>query len=317
MIAQEILFVAANPSIDRLYELERLTPGAIHRPRLVLSVAGGKGLNAARVAASLGAGVTAVGLLGGYAGTWIQDELARTPVRARWLRVDAETRTCISILDRSTGKMTEVYENGATIQFGTWDAFQALVESELSRPEVGAIAISGSLPPGAPADGYARIVMAAGRRSVTVFADTHGDPLVHVLEIGVGFVKINAAEAEEVSGHAVANVDQATVAGRVILQRARASRVIVTLGALGAVLVTREGALHASLPMASAGPYTVGSGDAFLGGLATGIMEGASADDAVRLASAAAVANTMVPGSGELDASAARRLARSVSLVEV
>ena len=185
--------MAANPSIDRLYELERLTPGAIHRPRLVLSVAGGKGLNAARAAASLGAGV----------------------------------------------------------------------------------------------------------------------------EIGVGFVKINAAEAEEVSGHAVANVDQATVAGRVILQRARASRVIVTLGALGAVLVTREGALHASLPMASAGQYTVGSGDAFLGGLATGIMEGASADDAVRLASAAAVANTMVPGPGVLDASAARRLAQSVSLVEV
>ena len=65
MTAARILFIAANPSIDRLYELDRLTVGAIHRPELVVAVPGGKGLNAARAAARLGGRVTAVGIVGG------------------------------------------------------------------------------------------------------------------------------------------------------------------------------------------------------------------------------------------------------------
>jgi fructose-1-phosphate kinase PfkB-like protein len=63
-----LLFVAANPSVDRLYELDRLNVGEIHRPRSIVAVAGGKGLNAARAAATLGGSVTAVALVGGRTG---------------------------------------------------------------------------------------------------------------------------------------------------------------------------------------------------------------------------------------------------------
>jgi hypothetical protein len=43
-----IVCVAANPSIDKLFEVKRLIDGAIHRPVGFVQVAGGKGLNAAR-----------------------------------------------------------------------------------------------------------------------------------------------------------------------------------------------------------------------------------------------------------------------------
>ena len=62
---------AANASIDRLYEVDRLALGSIHRPSRVVARPGGKGLNAARAAAALGARVTAVGIVGGRAGDWI------------------------------------------------------------------------------------------------------------------------------------------------------------------------------------------------------------------------------------------------------
>jgi len=55
-----IVCLAANPSIDKLFEIERLVKGDIHRPASFLQVAGGKGLNVARAAAALGAEVTAV-----------------------------------------------------------------------------------------------------------------------------------------------------------------------------------------------------------------------------------------------------------------
>jgi len=46
-----IVCVAANPSIDKLFEVERLTLGAIHRPLGFVQVAGGE----AKAAHSLGA----------------------------------------------------------------------------------------------------------------------------------------------------------------------------------------------------------------------------------------------------------------------
>ena len=38
---RRLLFVAANPSIDRLYELDGLTVGEIHRPASATAVPGG------------------------------------------------------------------------------------------------------------------------------------------------------------------------------------------------------------------------------------------------------------------------------------
>ena len=70
-----LLCIAPNPSIDRLVEVDRLVPGTIHRPTLVRAVAGGKGLNVARAAASLGATVTAVGILAGHGGRWLAEAL--------------------------------------------------------------------------------------------------------------------------------------------------------------------------------------------------------------------------------------------------
>ena len=58
-----IVCVAANPSIDKLFEVERLVPGAIHRPLGFVQVPGGKGLNVARAAHSLGAEIRATGIL--------------------------------------------------------------------------------------------------------------------------------------------------------------------------------------------------------------------------------------------------------------
>ena len=59
---------------------------------MVVARPGGKGLNAARAAAALGARVTAAGIVGGRSGDWIVDRLAEIGVEARMARADAETR---------------------------------------------------------------------------------------------------------------------------------------------------------------------------------------------------------------------------------
>jgi 1-phosphofructokinase family hexose kinase len=318
---RRIVVVAANPSIDRLYEVERLTEGAIHRPLAVVARAGGKGLNAARAAVALGADVTAVGIVAGRAGDWIVEQLAGLGIDAPMARTRGETRSCISILDRSSGLLTELYERGDEIGPGAWDALEASVAAELARGDVGALTLSGSLPPGAPVDGFARIARLArvatadGRSAATsgrvpVLADTYGPALAAVLAERPAVVKVNAAEAGEATGLVVDDAASAAIAAAVLRERG-ADGVIVTLGVAGAVVVT-AGGMARLVPPDIRGAYPVGSGDAFLAGLAAALVDGEPLVEAARRGMAAGIANALLPGAGELDPALAERLAAEV-----
>jgi tagatose 6-phosphate kinase len=296
-----LLFVAGNPSIDRLYEVDRLVPGEIHRPQRGVAVAGGKGLNAARAAATLGGSVMAIGIVAGRAGDWIEERLAELGIESRLARAAGETRTCVSVLDRSNGLMTEIYERGEQIDSAAWEALEAIVWAELDRGDVAAVSVSGSLLPGAPPDGFARIarIALASSRTVPVLADTYGPALPALLGERPAILKVNAAEAGAASGVSVGDARSAADAGR-ILRDAGAACVIVTLGLEGAVVIGADDPIQL-MPPDLRGAYPVGSGDAFLGGLTMAFARGESMVEAARLGMAAGIANALVPGAGELD----------------
>ena len=298
---RRLLFVAANPSVDRLYEVDRLTAGEIHRPLTTVAVAGGKGLNAARAALTLGGSVTAVGIVAGRTGDWVAERLADLGVDARLTRSRGETRTCISILDRSSGDLTEFYERGDEIELAAWDALEATIVGEMERGDIAAVALSGSLPAGAPTDGFARITRLAASMPwpIAVLVDTYGPALRSVLAERPTLVKVNATEAGEAGAIAVTDVASAVRAGEVLIA-AGAGSVIVTLGADGAVI--GDGIRWTRLVSPDRrGPFPVGSGDAFLAGLAVAYGRGGQLVDAARLGMAAATANAQVPGAGVLD----------------
>jgi sugar/nucleoside kinase (ribokinase family) len=72
------------------------------------------------------------------------------------------------------------------------------------------------------------------------------------------------------------------------------------------------GLLHGRLYVR--GPYPVGSGDAFLGGLVTALDRGDGWRDAIALALGAATANAEMPGAGRLDPVVAAELAARADL---
>jgi 1-phosphofructokinase family hexose kinase len=297
-----ILFIAANPSVDRLYELERLTIGAIHRPLAVAAVPGGKGLNAARAAARLGGRVTVAGIVAGRSGDWIREQIAARGIEASWASADGQTRTCVSILDRSSGALTEIYESGEAVGKQAWQDLEAIVAGAVEAGDLAAVALSGSLPPGAPPDGYGHIARVAREAAIPVLADTYGAALTAVLAQRPALVKVNAGEATTATGLPVVG-DSSAAAAAQALRAAGARSVVVTLGVDGALIVSDQGTTRL-VPPPVRGPYPVGSGDAFLGGTAVGIARGSELVEAARLGMAAAIANAMVPGAGELDADA-------------
>jgi 1-phosphofructokinase family hexose kinase len=313
-----VVCVAPNPSIDRTYDIDRLIPGGIHRPARARAVAGGKGINVARAAHALGADVVAVPLLRGHAGQWLADELAGhgIAVRAGW--APGETRTCISIHDPMTDGLTEFYESGDPIPADAWSAFEALV-GEVLEGGAGVMTISGSLPTGAGDDALLGLCRVARQAGVPVHLDAHGSGLLAALAERPSILKLNAAEAAEIAqlvdptGDGQPRDPSAAVEALVTFaDRA----VVVTRGREGAVVAGPDGRWRVG-PVPVEGRYPVGSGDAFLAGLATALAAGDELDRALRLATGAGAANALVPGAGELDPAEARRIADTVAVTPV
>jgi 1-phosphofructokinase family hexose kinase len=298
-----ILCVAANPSIDRLFDVERLEPGEIHRPSRFAQVPGGKGLNVARAAATLGGDVRAAALLGGHAGRWMAEELAREGIRLEAAWAAAETRSSLSVGGHERG-LTEFYEYGHPVTPAEWEDFAGVVES--LAPAAGWVTISGSLPPGAPADGYLPMI-AAGRVAF--------DSREAGLEARPALVKLNAEEASVVTRRRVDDLEGGVAAARA-LHEATAGAAIVTRGTEGAVLLTPDGVALSGYVDAT-GAYPVGSGDAFLAGLVVALDGGAGWEEALRSAIGAGSANAEQPGAGVLDPARAGVLAAAAVVSEI
>lgn len=303
-----ILCVAGNPAIDKLFEIDRVDVGEIHRPLEFVMRPGGKGLNVACAAGRLGSEVTVSGLLGGHAGKWIQEQLAAEPVSESFVWTGVETRSSLSVADRQTRSLTEFYEESPPIDVADWDRLVGNVRELIGRARW--MTVSGTLPPGAPADGYGPMIRAAHTAGVPVALDTHGPTLASGLRECPTVVKVNCSEAAEVLGMVVdspASALEACVRIRALIG-GEGHAAGVTLGKDGAVIVDSacEGYF---MTLDVVGAYPVGSGDAFLAGLACGLAEGSRWADAARLAVGAAAANAEVAGAGVLDRERALELA--------
>ena len=307
-----LVAVAPNPSIDRLYELDRLVRDAVNRPRVETRVAGGKGLNVARAARALGADASAVALLAGHGGRWMAEALAAEGIAARLAWTDGETRTCLAIHDGSDGTLTELNEAGPEVSPDAWTGLVEALRAELAGGDVGLVTISGSLPPGAPPDGLSELARTATGAGVEVAVDAAGAALERAFATQPWLVKLNAAEAAKTLGEP-SLPDEAAAAGAARRLAARSGgAVVVTRGAEGAIAIDRDGGAFRVAGPAVRGPYPVGSGDAFLAGLAVGRLRAASFVDALRLAGAAAAANAIRRGAGRLDPADVERIAGSI-----
>jgi 1-phosphofructokinase family hexose kinase len=302
-----IVCLAANPSIDKLFEVDRLIKGDIHRPLGLVATAGGKGLNVARAAHVLGGEATAVSLLRGHAGKWLEEQLSAEGVPGVFVWTHGESRSSLSVADRESGGLTEFYEHGSVVPSAAW---VELVHAAASLfPRAGWLTISGSLPRGAPDEGYRDLVVEARAAGLVVAVDCEGDRLRLALEAKPDIVKVNSTEARELLGVPTARHEEALTAARKLRDLAGGDghAALVTRGAEGVVLAAPDGTLYEGM-LYVRGRYPVGSGDAFLAGLVTGLDAGLGWDDALCRALGAATAHAEIPGAARLDPARAAEL---------
>lgn len=294
-----ITVAGLTPSLDLTYLVPRLALGEIHRTSQVVRCAGGKALNMARAASTVGGAMQVVAILGGDTGRTLTDMLQTEGLPVVAVPSPLETRTCVSIAAADTGRLTEVYQDADALPPDVWAGFRTALETALHGTS-GWLSISGRAP-ASSAGGIADLVSLGHDFGVRVAVDTHGDALPGAVAARPDLVKVNRYEAAELLDVAP-DTDLLDMAAAI---RSRTGALVVlTDGAAGSLAVDGEVALTAQAPDL-VGRYPVGSGDSFLGGLLAAVDRGAHLDEALRVATACGVANAQVPGQGHFPAASA------------
>jgi ribokinase len=128
----------------------------------------------------------------------------------------------------------------------------------------------------------------------TILNPAPGQPLDLTEAGNADLVVPNETEAEALGGMPVRNLDEARSCAHRLLQGGL-RRVIVTLGANGALCAGAEGDRHVP-PFKVATVDTTGAGDAFIGSLACFLASGLEEEEAIARANLYAALSTMAPG---------------------
>lgn len=294
-----ILIVTPNAALDKTYTVANFTLDRVHRPSAMSVVAGGKGINVARVYRTLGGEVVTTGFLGGANGRFVAQALQQEGVPDAFVRVRGESRICIAIIDPVNGTQTEVNEPGPVVPARTLRTLLRRVAHLLSEQQFEFLVLGGSLPPNALETLYADLIAIAHETGTPAVLDSSGAALREGLRARPWMIKPNRVELESVIGRPLRDRAETLEAARQLHAEGIAV-VAATSGAEGAVLVTETGAWAAApppIPFASA----VASGDSFLAAFLWAWTHGArpsDAEEALRLATGAGAANAAVIGAG-------------------
>ncbi len=287
----QILTLTMNPALDIATATELVVPTEKLRCAEPRYDPGGGGINVARAVHLLGGDALAVFPVGGLSGDMLCRLLEGESVPHEAVPIAGITRESFAIFERQSGQQYRFLLPGPAI--GAPDQERCLDALTTRIGDASYIVASGSLPPGVPADFYARVAALARSRGRPVGLDTSGPALAGA---GVFLLKTSLRELEELAGSALrSEAEEESAAGAVIAQ-GRCEILVVSLGARGALLATgRTVQRFAAVPVAAVAG-SVGAGDSMAAGIVLSLARGRGLTEAVKYGMAAGAAALLRPG---------------------
>ncbi|NND04463.1 MAG: ribokinase [Acidimicrobiia bacterium] len=233
--------------------------------------AGGKGANQATAAARLGANVAMVGRVGADAnGSTLREGLAGDGIDVSRVLIDDEAATGLALIN-----VDAAGENAITVSPGANGAVTAAdVTAATDLLEVAAVVL---LQLEVPIEAVSAAAELA--RGIVILNPAPAAELPTGLLENVDILVPNESELASLAGAHTATEDEVAAAARSL----PVSEVVVTLGARGALVVSKSGIKH--VPPVPVDPVdTTGAGDAFCGALAAELARGSYVQAAARFA---------------------------------
>jgi 6-phosphofructokinase 2 len=286
-----IITLTLNPAIDKNYFVERLVPDNKLRAKNPKTDAGGGGINVSKGLKRLGSDSLAMFPAGGLNGKLLMDILTAEGVLCRDYLIREETRESIMIGETETNRQFRVVAEGPEIPIAIVD--QMLNDLKSLSPEY--LIASGSLPKSLPSDTYARFASFANKNNCKFVLDTSGDALREAADEGVFLLKPNLNELSKLSGVEELELSGVDDAAMEIITKGNCKIVLVSMGASGAMLVTKDGYKNIPAPTVRR-KSTVGAGDSVVAGMVWALEQNLPIDDVAAWGVACGTAATMNEG---------------------
>ncbi|MDK8182697.1 1-phosphofructokinase [Paenibacillus sp. UMB4589-SE434] len=289
-----ITTVTMNAAIDKTYVTSQFQPNQLYRIQNMHACAGGKGINVARVIRTLKEDVTASGIVAGYNGMFIQEQLFQEGINHDFISVDGESRICLNVIDPLSGTQTELLEQGPVLNESTQEAMKTKI-SMLARRSSHVI-LSGSLPQGCHPTFYANCIKLIQDAGAVPVLDASGDALLAGVEAKPLLIKPNEHEVLRLTGGTTAD-EHSLIEAIARLMEQGVLNVVVSLGGQGAIAGLNHRIYRVTIPKVDV-VNTVGCGDSMLAGIVVADKRGLPPIDQLRMGAACGTANALMPAAG-------------------
>ncbi len=279
-----ILTVTLNPALDVTTSLGQLHPMRKLRCGPPRFDAGGGGVNVSRAIKTLGGESRCFVTLGGHAGAHFRDLLDATGISTTIWPLANETRMSLTVMENTTNLHYRFVMPGPEVDTVEAAQLQSALLAAIDADCRFAV-LSGTLPPGMPADFYAEIIDVLKDRGIKAIVDTCGPALAPCVTRRPYLIKLNRDDALCLAGDA--DDMPAQELADLLQRRGMAETVVVTTGAEGAFVAAAHDRFHLIPPHVPIRSM-VGAGDSFVGAMTLGLTRDWPLEKACRYGVAAA-----------------------------
>ncbi|MGG5368871.1 1-phosphofructokinase [Enterococcus sp. AZ196] len=253
-----IYTVTLNPSIDYIVQIDQLTIGDVNRMKGDLKLPGGKGINVSRILKRINTDSTALGFLGGFTGSFINNWLEREDIKTNFTSVEDDTRINIKL---KASEETEINGQGPIVTANEMDTLKEAL-GHLATDDI--VVLSGSKPASVPTGFYQELIEIIKAQGASFVIDTTGADLMDALEKGPLLVKPNNHELADLYQTTFNSIEDIYPFGQRLLDEG-AQHALVSMAGDGALLFTQEGVYRSNV-LKHQVKNSVGAGDSMIAG---------------------------------------------------
>ena len=290
-----IYSVTLNPSIDFIVRVKDFQLGETNRAYEDNFFAGGKGIMVSKLLKNVKTDCVNLGFLGGFTGTFIEQNLKKLNILSDFVTVNENTRVNVKL---KTETETEINCQGPKISDSEKEEFLDKIRKIKSDDFV---ILSGSVPSNLGNDFYITIIEILNKNGVKFTLDSSGETFSKSLKYKPFLIKPNKDELKEYARREFKNNQEIVNYVRENLVD-KAEHVIISLGGEGALYIDKKFSLFAyPLRVKENVVNTVGAGDSVVAGFVNYMLKHNDVDRAFRFAVACGTATSFSEDIGELN----------------
>ena len=282
-----------NPAIDKSAQVNQIEPDKKLRCQEPVFTPGGGGINVARAIHNLGGEAKAIYPAGGPTGDMLEQLLEKENIHQYRVKTKNWTRENVSIIEETTNNQYRFEMPGAPLN--EHETAQSLETFLKESQAADFLVASGSLPEGVPDDFYAKLAKKTQGTHPKLIIDTSGQSLKKLKGSGVFLLKPNLREFREFTGLKILSEEDQKQAGRELVNNGTCEVLVLSLGADGVLLVTRDYQVRFHSPKVAV-KSRIGAGDSTVAGIVLGLTQDMDLKEAVMFGISCGASTVMSPG---------------------